>query len=115
MAMHGLHHMRARMRYARKERRTLEPFPAETRLKRVLDRFMYAVGIFAPIALVPQIISLYGQKNADGLSLFTWMLFVIMNLLWALYGAVHRESQLVSAHMLMALFNFVVVIGILLF
>lgn len=115
MAMHGFHHVRARVKYARKDRHTLEPFPAETKAKRILDRLMYGVGIFAPVALVPQIISLYGEKNADGLSLFTWTLFIIMNLLWALYGAVHREAQLISAHMLMALFNAVVVVGIILF
>ncbi len=107
--MHGFHHLRARMRLASE----LESFPSKHAGKRFLDYMMYGVGIFAPLALVPQIHQIYSTKSGAGLSSLTWTLITIVNLLWALYGAVHKDRQLFYANILMAVFNSTILIGIL--
>lgn len=109
--MNGFHHIRARTRVAK----GLEPFPAIGAWKRFLDYLMYGVGILAPIALVPQILQLYTSKSGEGLSLLTWALFAIFNILWALYGAVHNEKQIFFANTFMFLSNLSIVVGILLY
>ncbi|MDP2651625.1 MAG: SemiSWEET family transporter [bacterium] len=93
----------------------LEPFPSKNAWKRYLDYMMYGVGFIAPLALVPQILQLYTSKSSVGLSLSTWVLFVGVNSLWALYGAVHKDKQLFLANILVMLFNLTVVIGILMY
>lgn len=109
--MLGLHHMRSRALATQ----GLEPFPARSLLKRLLDYLMYGVGIFAPLALVPQILQIYTTKNGDGLSLPTWLLFVLINMLWATYGAVHKDKHILIANVLMGLSNSVIVVGVLLY
>jgi len=109
--MIGFHHMRARMRLSK----GLEPFPAIGLWKRLFDYLMYAVGIFAPLALVPQILQIYTTHNAAGVSLLTWFLFTVLNTLWTIYGAIHKDKHIFIASGLMILFDLVVVIGILMY
>ena len=76
---------------------------------------MYAVGILAPLALVPQILQIYTTKSSAGISLFTWLLLALVNALWALYGAVHKDAQLIFANAFITLFDLVIVVGILMY
>ncbi len=109
--MTGFHHLRARARITR----GLEPFPSKNKMKRALDRLMYVVGIFAPVALVPQILQIYTTKSAEGLSLSTWLLLSLFNIFWATYGVVHKDKHIIFANMLMALFNGIIAAGVLLY
>ena len=109
--MIGFHHVRARVHASR----GLEPFPATNAWKRFLDYLMYGVGIAAPLALVTQIFQIYTTHSAAGVSLLTWLLLTLFNALWMLYGSVHRDRQLFFANLLMALFDLVVVVGIMLY
>ena len=110
-SMDGFHHLRARARVTR----GLEPFPSRNKMKRFLDYLMYAVGILAPLALIPQIIQLYTTKSSEGLALPTWILFTIFNILWATYGVVHKDKHIIYANVFMALFNAIVVVGVLMY
>ena len=109
--MNGFHHVRARVR----KTQGLEPFPARGAFKRVLDSIMYVVGIFAPLALLPQILKLYRTQSAEGLSLLTWVLVASINSLWALYGLAHKDKQLFLANLLMVTANVTIIIGVLLY
>lgn len=107
--MLGFHHLRERARISQ----GLEPFPSRDVWKRFLDYLMYGVGVIAPIALVPQIIQIYGTKSSVGVSLLTWLLISIFNTLWAIYGAVHKDKHIFFANVFVVLFDLVIVIGIL--
>jgi uncharacterized protein with PQ loop repeat len=109
--MSGFHHLRRRARVSK----GLEPFPARVAWKRALDYVMYGVGVLAPLALLPQIERVYTEQSAGGLSLTTWTLLCVFNGMWALYGLVHRDMQIVVASILMGLFNGVILLGILLY
>jgi uncharacterized protein with PQ loop repeat len=109
--MIGFHHIRARAR----TREGLEPFPALGARKRFLDYLMYGVGILAPIALLPQIVQIYSTKSAEGISLMTWALLAGINSLWALYGAVHKDTHIFFANAFMILFDLIIVVGILVY
>lgn len=76
---------------------------------------MYAVGIGAPLALVPQILQIYTTKSGAGLSLSTWLLLAVFNILWATYGALHKDTHIFFANVFMALFNSIIIAGILLY
>ena len=92
-----------------------EPFPASTRLKRTFDYLMYGVGILAPLALLPQIIEIYSTKSSQGVSFSTWFLLMCINILWALYGAVHKDKHILLANALFLCFHLVIVAGLLLY
>jgi len=107
----GQQHVHARKRLYKH----LEPFPSSVPWKRALDYIMYGVGIAAPIALLPQAIQIYSSHSAVGVSLPTWAAFTCFNSLWAVYGAVHKDKQLFFASSAVALFDFSIVVGILLY
>ncbi|MFA5744761.1 MAG: hypothetical protein WC887_00920 [Candidatus Paceibacterota bacterium] len=104
-------HLRARIRHTK----GLDPFPSPSVGKRYFDYFMYGVGIVAPLALVPQILEVYSTKSGAGLALPTWSLFVAFNILWTIYGILHKDIHILFANALMILFNGTVVLGILLY
>jgi uncharacterized protein with PQ loop repeat len=109
--MNGFHHIRARARASKK----LEQYPSRHPGKRLLDYFMYAVGLAAPLALVPQILELYANKSSEGMSLLTWVLLTCVNACWAFYAIVHKDNHILFANILMALFNSTLVVGILMY
>jgi uncharacterized protein with PQ loop repeat len=93
----------------------LEPYPHPIKFKRYFDGLMYVVGSLAPLALLPQVIHLYVHKDATGLSITTWVLLGMINGLWVVYGAIHREKPIFIANLGMCILNFSIVVGILLF
>jgi len=109
--MNGFHHLRARIRHTK----GLDIFPSRSLGKRYFDYLMYGIGIIAPLALVPQILEVYSTKSGAGLSLPTWSLFIAFNILWTIYGVLHKDIHILVANALMILFNGAVVVGILLY
>ena len=63
----------------------------------------------------PQIIQVYTTKSASGVSLLTWILLTLFNMLWTLYGAAHKDKQLFFANALMVLFDLILIIGVLMY
>jgi len=109
--MIGFHHIRARARLEQ----GLEPFPSKNAIKKFFDYLMYGVGVLAPVALVPQILEIYTTKSASGVSLATWSLFTIVNVLWVIYGSIHKDKHIFLSSSFMIIFDLIVVIGILLY
>jgi uncharacterized protein with PQ loop repeat len=104
----GQQHLSARARIFSR----LEPFPSADTFKRFLDYLMYGVGIIQPIALVPQVISIYYYGQTSGVSLSTWFLLGFFNALWALYGYVHREMPILISNVLMTALDLIIVFGV---
>lgn len=107
----GFHHLRRRARVSS----GLEPFPARSLLKRLLDRLMYGVAFAAPLALAPQIYQLYASRETGGLSFATWLLLAIVNFLWTLYGLVHKDRHLIIANGLLFICHIVLITGLILY
>jgi len=76
---------------------------------------MFVVGTFAPLALLPQVVQVFVNRDVAGLSASTWVLLGTINALWAIYGILHRERPIIIANAGMALLDFIVVFGIVLF
>lgn len=79
---------------------------------RILDMFIYPVGLISPLALIPQIWTIYETQNASGVSLLTWILLMAGNAAWLIYGFVHREIPLMMVHAAFLVANIAIIIGI---
>ncbi|MBP9711120.1 MAG: hypothetical protein KBD50_02600 [Candidatus Pacebacteria bacterium] len=84
-------------------------------LKNALDLLIYPVAIAAPLALFPQVLQVYQTKDASSLALPTWLILGILNVVWMFYGVVHKERPIVLTNVMLALLNFAVVVGIVLY
>ena len=107
----GTYHLHLRKRvYTDKE-----PYPHTDRTRRYFDIVMYCVSIAAPCALLPQVIHIYQYKNAEGLSLVTWMLLACINALWVAYSILHKAYPILITNIGMMILNIAIVVGILIF
>lgn len=109
--MNGFHHLQVRSQVSQ----GLEPFPSTDKTKRIFDYVMYGVGILAPAALIPQIFQIYSTKSGAGLSLATWILLTISNIMWVIYAVIHKDKHIMVASGLMVFFNSLVVLGVLIY
>lgn len=111
--MRGLRHLAARKHPDRHEPISvgLEPFPATSAWKRVLDRLVFVVGVIGPLTTVPQILEIYVLHEARGVSAISWGLPALLNIPWIIYGFVHRDRPIVVTYILWLIMNTTIFIG----
>ena len=86
--------------------RGLEPYqPA-------IDRLVKVIAVIGPLTSLPQIIEIWFiDKNAAGVSLVTWSLFLLMAVIWLVYGIVHKSWPIVISNALWIVAQAIVVLG----
>lgn len=104
-----MHHLHARKRAAR----TLEPFPSPRMWRRLFDYLMLVVGVVQPLALLPQVLAIYVHHSTVGVSLLTWGLLTVFNMLWAVYGVVHKAKPIAIANTMLTILDLAIVLGVL--
>ncbi|MBI5457412.1 hypothetical protein HY971_01675 [Candidatus Kaiserbacteria bacterium] len=109
--MKGLHHLHLRKRASG----GLEPFPARTPWKRLLDKAVLGVGVIGPLASIPQVLKIYLTQDATGLSGISWGIWALLDIPWIAYGLVHRERPIIVAYSLWLTVNSLVFIGALMY
>lgn len=102
--------------HARKRRsRHLEPYPAKSFGLRWLDRIIFIAGVAGPFATIAQIDNIYRTHSAGNVSALTFGAYAVFNVVWILYGLVHREPPIVVTYCLWFTVNTIVCIGALIY
>src|SRR3989344_4098122 len=109
--MDGHRHLHARKRMSK----SLEPYPARTPWKRMLDRAVLGVGILGPIMSVPQIALIYIGRDAAGGSPGSLLAGGVFDMPWIVYGLVHREPPIVVTYALWLACNLLIFAGAILY
>lgn len=76
-----------------------------------LDRLAMAASFISPATGVPQAIDVY-HGRVQGVSLPSWIGFMIFSVLFTLYGLIHKVKPMVIANLLWLLVEGTVVAGI---
>lgn len=108
---HLLHHFHVRKRVHRK----LEKYPHPDRLKRFLDRLIYFVVFAAPFATIPQVYKIWIGQDAAGVSLIAWFSYILICLVWLVYGILHKEKPIIFANTGYIIVNILVFLGTLIY
>ncbi len=103
----GLQHVEARRRWFGK----LERFPHPGSFKGFLDRMIYVLGFLGIAMSVPQILKIWAGQNAAGISIATWMFFLINSVFWMIYGIAHKSKPIIISYILWIVADFAVVLG----
>lgn len=82
---------------------------------RVLDRIMYFMGIAIPILTSSQVIKIWINKSAEGVSLIAWATYTVNSILWIIYGKLHKKGPIIFANVMYFVINILVVIGTLIY
>ena len=107
----GIHHIQKRKRTKGKH----EPYPSKDFLKNILDRAIYIAGIFGLVMTIPQILKIYVEQNVSGISVPTWVAYLLMSLTWVAYGIVHKEKPLIITYSLWVIMKLVIIFGVMLY
>lgn len=105
------HHQRVRRRLYK----NLEPYPHPSPAVRFLDRIIFVVGFLGPAFTIPQIWQIYGTGHAAGVSALTWSGYAAFNIVWIIYGLVHRERAITFTYSLWLIANTTVALGAIIF
>jgi uncharacterized protein with PQ loop repeat len=104
----GIHPFQKRKRVHQK----LEKYPSIDKKKNLMDKLIYLVIFIAPIMTIPQILKIWVEKNASGLSIFSWGTYAIGSMLWLSYGFLHKEKPLIISHAIWTILHVLIIIGI---
>lgn len=81
----------------------------------MLERLALVVAIVEPLSTVPQIVETFQSKNAESLSLLSWLLFMAASLVWLAYGIKIKNRPLIASSVLWVLTELTLIAGILLY
>lgn len=85
------------------------------RFNSIIEKLAYLAGIANPIGTFPQLYQIWMNKDAAGVSLFTWTSFLVISMIMALYGILHHEKPLIMMYSSLIVVNLLIVIGILIY
>lgn len=108
---HPIHHLHKRKRVHKKK----EPYPHPQPFKRWLDHFIYIIGCLGPLFGGVQAYKIWDGKDAAGISLVTYAFLLFNDVVWFVYGAVHKEKPIMLMYALWFIVNSFVVCGTLLY
>ncbi len=104
----AMHHLHIRKRVHQK----LEPYPHPDKWKNFLDKFIYFVGISGPIMTFPQLLKIWVEKDASGVSLISWSWYLMTAFVWLIYAIVYKEKPLIVTYVLWIIIEIFIVIGV---
>ena len=109
--MSGIHHIHKRKRVYKK----LQKYPHENKRVRFLDNLLIVVAMIGPFVTLPQILTIYIGRNADGVSSLSWIMYAVINVPWFVYGIVHKEKPIIITYILNFIMNIIVIVGTLMY
>ena len=89
---HHHQHIRARVN------EDMEQYPHPSIGKRWLDRAVVLMGIGTMLATIPQVLEIWANQNAEGVSAITWSYYSLYGVLMRAYGVVHHERVIVTIY-----------------
>lgn len=92
-----------------------EKYPNPDKLKRLIDEIIYIIAFLGPIMIIPQVIKIWINHNAGGISLISWVSFTIFSFFWLVYGIIHNEKPIIITNFFALILNLIIVISIFIF
>lgn len=74
---------------------------------------VYVVAVAGPLTGVPQVIAVWTvSATVGGLSLASWILFLISSCIWLWYGVIRKDVPLILSNSLWVVVEALIVLGI---
>lgn len=89
-----------------------EPYPHPNKFKRMMDWLIYFVAVLGPLVAIPQVLKIWIEQNASGVSIISWGAYLLGSIIWITYGLIHNEKPIIISNILWMIANIFIVIGI---
>lgn len=81
----------------------------------IVDKLMLVAAVAHPLSGLPQILQIYSTQDVAGVSLVTWIGFMLIGIIYLYYGILHKLKPIVITQLLWFAVDLAVVIGVLLY
>jgi len=81
-------------------------------IKRFMDKLVYISTFFGVVANIPQLTEIWIHKRIEGVSVITWIGFLLGSSFWLLYGIIHKEKPIIITNGLFVTIQFFIVLGL---
>lgn len=78
----------------------------------MFDKIIIVASFLYPLCSLPQVIEVF-NGNTEGVSLLSWMGFMIFSVLFLVYGLIHKITPMIITNVLWLLVDGLVIIGLL--
>lgn len=92
-----------------------EAFPHPDKTKQFFDKLIYLIVFLSPIMNVPQLLKIWIEKDASGISLISWISFSFFSLIWLIYGVLHKEKAIIFMNFALVIIQALVATGAVLY
>jgi len=83
--------------------------------KQMVGYLMYAVAVIMPLSNVPQILQVYNTQVVTGLSLVSWVTYLIFGFIPLSYALINKLLPLIISNVLWTLVNISMIYGIIIY
>lgn len=104
---HGLHHYHKRKNKKQTSQRK--------KAINLMDSLIYIGAVVVPLAYLPQLIKIWVEKTAAGVSIISWFAFLAGAIFWLTYGFLHKAKPIIIMYTIMLILETFIVVGILLY
>ncbi|MET0979965.1 MAG: PQ-loop domain-containing transporter [Candidatus Saccharimonadales bacterium] len=81
----------------------------------IIDTLVNIAAVIHPLSALPQVYTIYVSQNVAGVSLWTWLGFMVIGFIFLAYGLVHRLKPIIVTQILWFVVDALVIIGVLLY
>ena len=102
----------------RKKQKISERYKSKRRLnkwEKFVYRAVYFVGVFGLIMTTPQILKIWVEKNAAGVSVISWSAYLFVAIFWIIYGIVDRDRPIIFIYSMWVVLDIFIVVGIIMY
>lgn len=82
---------------------------------RMVDNLMSLAAFASPLLGVPQAVQVFANEDASGLSMFSWVAFAVVAVVFLIYALMHKIKPLIVAQSLWLIVYAAVIAGIILY
>lgn len=80
-----------------------------------LDRIMMVAAFVHPLTASPQVYQIYATQDAEGVSLMTWLGFMVLGMVFLTYALVHKIKPMIVTQILWYVVDTLIVVGVVLY
>jgi uncharacterized protein with PQ loop repeat len=77
-----------------------------------LERVLRGLSVFTMLMTVPQVLTIWVERDAGGVSLVSWVSYLVAACLWFVYGLQKRDKTIYLACVGWVLLDAAIVIGV---
>jgi uncharacterized protein with PQ loop repeat len=79
------------------------------------DRVLYALSIMTILMTIPQAVSVWMKRSAQGVSVLTWGTYLVSACVWLVYGLRKRDPTIYRACVAWIVLDAAIVVGAIVF